>query len=229
MLAALKAEVLKANLELVRYGLVTLTWGNVSGIDRKRGVIVIKPSGIEYDKMTVADLVTVDMDGKLVAGQRRPSSDTPTHLALYKDFSTIGGVAHTHSEYATCFAQAQREIPCYGTTHADNFNGPVPLTRLLTEEEVTENYEYNTGRVIVERFADLNPDDLPGVLVAGHGPFSWGKDSLDAVRNSLILERIAKMALNTLFLNQDVEKLPEYILRKHYSRKHGPNAYYGQK
>ncbi len=229
MLEYLKAEVLKANLELAKSGLVTLTWGNVSGINRAEGLVVIKPSGVDYAKMSIADMVTVDLDGQMIDGKWRPSSDTPTHLSLYREFKEIGGIAHTHSEYATVFAQACRKIPCYGTTHADHFNGAIPVTRFVSEEELKENYEWYTGQVIVEHFSDLNPNDMPAVLVAGHGPFTWGSEPMDAVKNSLILERVAKMALNTILLNENVEELPQYILKKHYSRKHGPDAYYGQK
>ena len=229
MLEVLKQQVLHANLDLVTYGLVTLTWGNVSGIDRTEGLIVIKPSGIDYDKMTVDDMVTVDMDGKVVEGKWRPSSDTPTHVELYKSFTEIGGIAHSHSEFATSFAQALKEIPCYGTTHADHFNGTIPVTRFLTEQEIDENYELYTGTVIIERFAGVNPNDIPGVLVAGHAPFAWGKDAAEAVKNNLVLERVAKMALNNYLLNPEIAPLPEYILKKHYTRKHGPDAYYGQK
>ncbi len=229
MLDQLKKEVFQANVDLVRHGLVTLTWGNVSGIDRSRGFMVIKPSGVEYERLKVEDMVVVDGDGKVVDGNLRPSSDTPTHLALYKAFSSIGGVVHTHSVYATMFAQACREIPCLGTTHADHFYGAVPVTRFLTEEEVREGYERETGKVIVERFAGLKPADMPGVLVAGHAPFVWGKSAGDAVQNSLILERIAQMALGSLQLNPDIPAIPAHIQEKHYQRKHGPNAYYGQK
>lgn len=229
MLNELKEKVLEANLSLVRYGLVTLTWGNVSGIDRKHSLIVIKPSGVEYEEMTVDDMVAVDMDGKVVDGKCMPSSDTATHIQLYKVFKEIGGITHSHSEYATVFSQAGVEIPCFGTTHADHFDGSVPVTRFLTEDEVNEDYELNTGNVIVERFKNLDPAAMPGVLVRGHGPFTWGNDSDDSVKNSLILERIAKMALLSLQLNPDLLSLPDYILRKHYGRKHGPNAYYGQK
>ena len=228
MLEELKTAVLQANLDLDKYGLVTLTWGNVSGISRKDGLVVIKPSGIDYDKMTAADMVVVDLDGNTIEGKWRPSSDTPTHLTLYRAFGNIGGIAHTHSEYASSFAQACREIPCLGTTHADHFNGTVPVTRFLTKEEIEENYELSTGNVIIERFQDLNPVDMPGVLVAGHAPFTWGKNPAEAVKNSLILERIAKMALNSLLLDLDIRDLPDYILKKHYTRKHGPDAYYGQ-
>lgn len=228
MLDELKLKVLKANLDLVKYGLVTLTWGNVSGINRSEGLIVIKPSGIDYDNMSADDMVVLDLDGKRVEGKWRPSSDTLTHVELYKEFPNIGGIAHSHSEYATIFAQALREIPCFGTTHADHFNGTIPVTRFLTEEEVDSGYEINTGKVIIERFKNLIPDDMPGVLVAGHAPFSWGKDPRDAVKNNLVLERVAKMALNSLMLNNKLTEIPGYILNKHYSRKHGPDAYYGQ-
>lgn len=228
MLDELKSIVLKANLELVKYGLVTLTWGNVSGVDRKEGFIVIKPSGVDYDTMSADDMVVLDMEGKKVEGKWRPSSDTPTHVELYREFPNIGGIAHSHSEFATIFAQALIEIPCYGTTHADHFNGTIPLTRFLSEEEVDSGYEVNTGKVIIERFKRLNPYDMPGVLVAGHAPFSWGKDPSDAVKNNLVLERVAKMALNSRLLNEKLTEIPDYILKKHYSRKHGPDAYYGQ-
>ncbi len=228
MLNELKEKVLKANLDLVKYGLVTLTWGNVSGISRGEGLVVIKPSGVSYEKLTSEDMVVVDLDGKTVEGKFRPSSDTPTHIILYKAFETIGGITHSHSEYATTFAQACKEIPCFGTTHADHFNGPVPVTRFLTEEEVNSGYELNTGKLIVERFANLDPESVPGVLLAGHAPFTWGKDPEDSVKNNLILERIAKMALGSLQLNTSLTSLPEHILKKHYLRKHGPDAYYGQ-
>jgi L-ribulose-5-phosphate 4-epimerase len=228
MLEKLKKAVLEANLNLVKYNLVTLTWGNVSGIDRSKNLIVIKPSGVDYQVMTVEDLVVLDLDGKIIEGSKRPSSDTATHVELYKAFPSIGGITHSHSEYATIFAQACKEIPCLGTTHADSFFGPVPLTRFLTEEEVNKGYELNTGKLIIERFKDLNPAATPGVLVAGHAPFTWGKDAADSVKNNLILERIAKMALFSLQLNNKLESLPAYILNKHYTRKHGPDAYYGQ-
>lgn len=228
MLDELKGKVLKANLDLVKYGLVTLTWGNVSGIDREKNLIVIKPSGVEYDKLVADDMVVVNFEGKTIDGERRPSSDTPTHIELYKSFLNIGGIAHSHSEYSTVFAQACREIPCFGTTHADHFNGAVPVTRFLTEEEVESGYELNTGKIIIERFKDLDPSATPGVLVAGHAPFAWGKDPIDAVKNNLVMESIAKMALGSLRLNPDLNSLPDYILKKHYLRKHGPGAYYGQ-
>lgn len=229
MLEKLKKEVLKANLDLVKLGLVTLTWGNVSGIDRSKGLIVIKPSGVEYNKLTTKNMVVVDLNGKVVEGKKRPSSDTPIHIELYKAFPEIGGITHTHSKYATIFAQACREIPCLGTTHADHFYGSIPVTRFLTEEEVNSDYELNTGEVIVERFEKINPVSMPGVLVAGHAPFSFGKNASESVRNGLILERVAEMALGTLQLNPDIKELPKYISEKHYKRKHGPDAYYGQK
>jgi L-ribulose-5-phosphate 4-epimerase len=229
MLDPLKKKVFQANMELVRYGLVTRTWGNVSGIDRSEGRVVIKPSGVEYESMTAKDMIVVDLDGNIMDGNLRPSSDTPTHLELYKAFPAIGGVVHTHSEYATMFAQACREIPCLGTTHADHFNGPILVTRFLTAKEVGEGYEHATGRIIIERFAGLDPLATPGVLVAGHAPFVWGRNSIDAVYNSLILERIAQMALGSFLLNPSITALPPHIQEKHYQRKHGPHAYYGQK
>jgi L-ribulose-5-phosphate 4-epimerase len=229
MLEDLKEKVLEANLALVKYELVTLTWGNVSGIDRNENLMVIKPSGVDYDTMTLDDLVVVNLEGKVVEGNRRPSSDTPTHVELYKSFTSIGGITHSHSQYATIFAQACKEIPCLGTTHADHFHGTVPVTKFLTEDEVNSNYELNTGKVILDRFNNLDPDAMPGVLVAGHAPFTWGKTPMDSVKNNLILERIAKMAILSLQLNPNLKNLPEYISNKHYQRKHGPNAYYGQK
>ncbi len=228
MLEELKEKVLKANQSLVEYGLVTLTWGNVSGIDRKSGLVVIKPSGVDYSLMKAADMVLVNLDGKIVEGTLRPSSDLPTHIELYKAFKEIGGITHSHSENATSFAQACIEIPCFGTTHADHFNGSVPVTRFLTKEEVNENYELNTGKIIIERFKNLDYEAIPGVLVAGHAPFTWGKNPDDSVKNNLVLERVARMALNSLALNSNLSDLPEYILEKHYKRKHGPDAYYGQ-
>jgi len=228
MLEELKEKVLIANQSLVEYGLVTLTWGNVSGIDRNEGLVVIKPSGVDYSSMKARDMVVTDLKGKIVEGKLRPSSDLPTHIELYKAFKEIGGITHSHSENAASFAQACVEIPCFGTTHADHFNGPVPVTRFLTESEVKDNYELNTGKVIIELFKKLDYMAIPGVLVAGHAPFTWGKDPEDSVKNNLILERIAKMALNALMLNPKLSSLPEYILNKHYKRKHGPDAYYGQ-
>jgi len=229
MIERLRKEVFQANAALARYGLVTLTWGNVSGIDRDDGIVAIKPSGVDYETMEETDIVVVDMDGNTVEGKLRPSSDTPTHLELYRAFPAIGGVVHTHSTYATMFAQACREIPCFGTTHADHFDGPVPVTRFISENEVEAGYEHGTGEIIVERFSDLDEVHTPGVLVAGHAPFVWGANPEAAVQNSLILERIAQMALGSLLLNPGISALPAHIQRKHYQRKHGPKAYYGQK
>lgn len=227
-LSKLKEKVVEANLQLVDYGLVTLTWGNVSAIDRAEGVVVIKPSGVSYDDMKADDMVVVDMEGKTVEGTYRPSSDTPTHIELYKAFPTIGGIAHTHSNYATMFSQAHKEIPCFGTTHADHFYGSIPLARELSEEEVEEAYEKHTGTAIIERFRGIDPLSVPGVLLASHAPFAWGKDASESVKNSLILERVAEMAFGTLQLKNDSKPIKKYIMDKHYNRKHGPNAYYGQ-
>ncbi|MEI7901947.1 MAG: L-ribulose-5-phosphate 4-epimerase AraD [bacterium] len=229
MLEALKKAVCAANLELVRQGLVTLTWGNVSGIDRARGLMVIKPSGVAYDRLTPENLVITDLEGRVVEGDYAPSSDTPTHVRLYQAFLNIGGVVHTHSAYATAFAQAGREIPCLGTTHADHFHGAVPVARLPTEAEVRDRYEHNIGGLIVERFNTLDPAAIPGVLAAGHGPFTWGTDPHQAVANAVALEAMAQMAATTFALRPDVAPLPGFILDKHYGRKHGPGAYYGQK
>jgi L-ribulose-5-phosphate 4-epimerase len=229
MLADLKEAVFKANLELAKSGLVIMTFGNVSGIDRRKGIVAIKPSGVVYDAMKADDIVLVDLEGQVVEGWLNPSSDTPTHCEIYKAFPDVGGVAHAHSVYATTFAQARREIPCYGTTHADSFHGPVPLTRLLVESEVDEGYERNTGKVIVERFAGLDPLALPAVLVAGHGPFAWGRSPAEAVETSVILEQVAAMAFGTIALSPRLAPLDRHIMEKHYLRKHGPNAYYGQK
>ena len=228
MLEDLKAKVFKANLDLAKYGLVTLTWGNVSGIDREKNLVVIKPSGVDYDKMKADDMVVVDMNGKIVEGKLRPSSDTPTHIVLYKNFEKIWAITHSHSTYATIFAQACREIPCYGTTHADHFYGTIPVTRFLTKKEVETGYELNTGKVIIERFKNLDPVATPGVLLAGHAPFTWGNSPAESVKNNLILERVAEMAFAALQLNPELKALPIHIINKHYMRKHGPNAYYGQ-
>ena len=228
MHADLKQAVFEANLALAKHGLVTLTWGNVSGIDRQRGCVAIKPSGVAYDTMKAEDIVVVTLGGAPVEGALRPSSDFPTHLALYRAFPSIGGVAHTHSTYVTAFAQANRPIPCYGTTHADHFHGDVPCTRLLSPDEVAGDYEGNTGAVIVERFQDLDPEAFPGVLVPGHGPFTWGKTPMKAEENSVALEAFAQMAYLTETLAPKVAPLPDYILDKHYRRKHGATAYYGQ-
>ena len=225
----LKNDVFERNLELVRHGLVVLTWGNVSGIDREAGLVAIKPSGVAYDRMTAEDIVVVDLEGRPVEGTLRPSSDLPTHLALYRAFPTVGGIVHTHSPKAVAWAQARRGIPAFGTTHADHFHGAVPCTRELTPAEVAEDYELNTGRVIEERFHDLDAEAFPGVLVAGHGPFAWGPTPRKAVENAVALEQIAAMALDTLRIDPDAEPAPSYVLDKHYFRKHGPGAYYGQK
>ena len=228
MLEDLKQQVCRANLELVRYGLVTLTWGNVSGLSPDGRFMVIKPSGISYERMAPEAMSVVDLDGNVVEGKLRPSSDTPTHVRLYRAFQGIGGITHTHSPKATAFAQARMEIPCLGTTHADHFFGPVPVTRSLTADEVEQAYEANTGEVIVERFHDIDPLEMPGVLVAGHGPFSWGKDAWDSVKNAVALESVADMVLTTRLLRSDGPELEDYVLNKHYQRKHGPKAYYGQ-
>ena len=228
-LTALKNDVFRRNLELVEHGLVVLTWGNVSGIDRESGLVAIKPSGVAYDRMTAEDIVVVDLEGHAVEGTLRPSSDLPTHLALYRAFPTVGGIVHTHSPKAVAWAQARRGIPAFGTTHADHFHGAVPCTRELTPAEVADDYELNTGRVIEERFHDLDAEAFPGVLVAGHGPFTWGPTPRKAVENAVALEQIAAMALDTLRLDPDAEPAPSYVLDKHYFRKHGPGAYYGQK
>lgn len=228
MLEQLKEEVFKANIDLVKYGLVIFTWGNVSGIDCEKGLIAIKPSGVSYDDMKPEDMVIVDMDGKVVEGKYKPSSDTPTHLVLYKAFPKVGGVVHTHSEWATSWAQAGIPIPALGTTHADYFYGDIPCTRKLSEKEIQENYEVETGNVIVEAFKNIDSLAIPSVIVNGHGPFSWGTDAHNAVHNAVVLEQVSKMAHHTLTMN-DVKGIDQYLLDKHYMRKHGPNAYYGQK
>lgn len=228
MLAALREEVCRANLDLVRFGLVTLTWGNVSGIDRTSGLVVIKPSGVPYDALTPEEMVVVDRTGSIVEGDLRPSSDTPTHIRLYNALPAIGGITHTHSTSATTFAQACREIPCLGTTHADHFNGPIPVTRFLTAAEAKEDYEGNTATVILERLSGMDVIAMPAILVAGHAPFAFGKSALDSVTAALVLERVAAMALGTFHLNPGIAPLPSHILEKHYGRKHGPDAYYGQ-
>ena len=227
MLDTLKTDVFRANLDLVKHGLVIFTWGNVSGIDREKGWVVIKPSGVSYDEMRAEDMVVVDLDGKVVEGRMKPSSDTPTHLELYRAFSCIGGIVHTHSTYATAWAQAGCDIPNIGTTHADYFSDAVPCTRDMTEAEVNGAYEKETGTVIVERFAQLKPEHIPGVLVKNHGPFSWGKNPHDAVHNAVVLEQVAKMALLAYTVNQQLTMNP-LLIQKHFYRKHGPGAYYGQ-
>jgi L-ribulose-5-phosphate 4-epimerase len=228
MLKALKQQVCEANCQLVSAGLVTLTWGNVSGIDRAEGLVAIKPSGVPYAELKPKHIVVVDLEGRLVEGDLKPSSDTPTHVALYRAFANIGGVVHTHSRHATIFAQARREIPCLGTTHADHFHGPVPVARPLNEQEVAEDYEGHTGTVIIQRFAELNPDTMPAVLVAGHAPFAWGSTVEKAVENAVALEAVAAMAIGTWSLDPAAPVLESWVLEKHYERKHGPTAYYGQ-
>ncbi|MCG3086132.1 L-ribulose-5-phosphate 4-epimerase [Anoxybacillus sp. LAT_35] len=228
MLDELKRQVLDANLQLPRYRLVTFTWGNVSGIDRERGLVVIKPSGVAYDQMTTDDLVVVDLEGRVVEGKRKPSSDTLTHLVLYSSFPSIGGIVHTHSLWATIWAQAGRGIPALGTTHADYFYGEIPCTRPMTSEEIQGAYELETGKVITETFRFLDPLQVPGILVHGHGPFAWGKDPADAVHNAVVLEEVAKMAARTYMLNPNAQPISQSLLDRHYLRKHGVNAYYGQ-
>jgi L-ribulose-5-phosphate 4-epimerase len=226
-LQQLKREVCKANLDLVTHGLVLFTWGNVSGIDREQGRVVIKPSGISYDQLQAEDMVVLDLEGRIMEGKLKPSSDMPTHLELYRNFPNIGGIVHTHSEWATSWAQAGRALPAFGTTHADYFYGEVPCTRDLTDEEVSRAYELETGRVIVETFARLDPDAIPSVLVKGHGPFSWGASPGEAVHNAAVLEYVAKMAFRNIVLGND-QPIAKYLLDKHYLRKHGKDAYYGQ-
>ena len=230
MLEQLKKEVYEANMELPKRGLVTYTWGNVSGIDRESGLFVIKPSGVDYEKLSPEDMVVLDLDGNVVEGKYRPSSDTATHIELYKKYPEIGGVVHTHSAWATSWAQAAREIPCYGTTHADYFYGNIPCARNLTKEEIDAGYEKNTGVVIIETFenAGINPMYTPGVLCANHGPFTWGKDAHEAVHNSVVLEEVAKMAARAEQINPDLKEAPQEMQDKHFFRKHGANAYYGQ-
>lgn len=230
MLEDLKAQVCKANLELVKEGLVVHTWGNVSGIDRAAGLVAIKPSGVAYDAMQPCHMVVVSLArGEVVEGDMKPSSDTATHLELYRAFPAIGGIVHTHSLYATAWAQARREIPALGTTHADYFHGPVPCTRLLTHEEIRTEYEANTGKVIVERIAKTNPVDAPGVLVAEHGPFTWGATAVDAVHNAVVVEFLAKLASETMRISGTASCIQQDLLEKHFNRKHGPSAYYGQR
>ena len=229
MLETLKEAVLAANLALVKHNLVTFTWGNVSGIDRELGLVVIKPSGVEYDGMTASDMVVVELEsGRVVEGKWKPSSDTPTHLALYRAFPALGGVVHTHSRWATAWAQAGRGIPDYGTTHGDYFYGEIPCTRKMTPEEIGGKYELETGNVIIETFAGKSAADIPAVLVHSHGPFAWGKDPQNAVHNAVVLEELAFMAFHTEALNPSVGRMQQELLDKHYLRKHGANAYYGQ-
>lgn len=230
MLEELKQKVYEANMELPKYGLVTFTWGNVSGQDRKSGYFVIKPSGVDYDKLKPEDMVVVDLNGRKIEGKYNPSSDTATHVELYKAFSQIGGIVHTHSSYATSWAQAGRSIPCYGTTHADYIYGPVPCVRCLTPEEIENAYEENTGHLIVNEFLRMGKDPMavPGVLCKNHGPFSWGRDAQEAVHNAVVLEEVAKMAYRAEVINSTIQPAPQELQDKHYFRKHGENAYYGQ-
>ncbi|MEG0233930.1 MAG: L-ribulose-5-phosphate 4-epimerase [Hafnia sp.] len=225
----LKQQVFDANMALPHYGLVTFTWGNVSALDRERGLVVIKPSGVPYETMQAEDMVVVDLQGNIVEGRYRPSSDTPTHLELYRRYPHLGGIVHTHSTHATAWAQAGLSIPALGTTHADYFFGDIPCTRALTAAEVAGEYELNTGKVIVETLGDTNPLHTPGIVVYQHGPFSWGKDAVDAVHNAVVMEEVAKMAWIACGINPRLRHIDGYLMDKHFSRKHGPNAYYGQK
>ncbi len=224
----LKQDVCDANVALQRYGLVLFTWGNVSAIDRDRSVVAIKPSGIDYDDLTPESIVLLDLQGNVIEGDLKPSSDTPTHLELYRSFPALGGVCHTHSTHATMWAQAQRDIPCLGTTHADYFYGPVPVTAPMTAEEIGQDYEANTGKIIIRRFEGLDPAQMPAVLVANHGPFTWGASAAAAVENAVVLEEVARMAAGALGINSDQKAVSSSLLDKHYLRKHGENAYYGQ-
>lgn len=228
MLEDLKKKVYEANMELQRKGLVIYTWGNVSGIDREKGLIVIKPSGVDYDTMKAEDMVVLDLEGNVVEGKYKPSTDTPTHLVMYNTYPNIGGVVHTHSEWATTFAQAGLSIPAFGTTHADYFYGDVPCTRDLSDEEINGEYEKETGNVIVETIGDKNPLEIPAIVVKNHGPFTWGKNPDNAVYNAVVLDKVAEMAYKTMTLNKSVESVNQTLLDKHYLRKHGVNAYYGQ-
>jgi L-ribulose-5-phosphate 4-epimerase len=228
MLEALKQQVLEANLLLPKYNLVTFTWGNVSGIDRESGLFVIKPSGVAYDGMSLEDMVVVDLDGRVVEGKRKPSSDTATHIELYKAFPKCGGIVHTHSRWATTFAQAGMDIPAMGTTQADYFYGAIPCTRPMTDEEIRGEYEKETGKVIVETFLDRDPAAIPGVLVCSHGPFAWGTDAMNAVHNAVVMEEVAFMDWHAMVLEPERGAMQQTLLDKHYLRKHGKNAYYGQ-
>jgi len=228
LLKSLREQVLEANLELVRRGLVVYTFGNLSGIERAQGLVAIKPSGVPYEELTPAHMVITDLTGKIVDGNLRPSSDLPTHLELYKHFPNIGGVAHTHSEFATAWAQAEKPIPCFGTTHADYFHGPVPVTERLSASQIKGDYELETGVAICQTFAKLDPDAIPAVLVAGHAPFCWGPTAADAAHNAVILEYVARMACHTLSINAESRPLARELHDKHFLRKHGRNAYYGQ-
>ena len=229
MYKELKETVCRANMELQKQRLVIYNWGNISGIDRKNNIVAIKPSGVAYDELTPEKIVLIDLAGNIVEGDLKPSSDTPTHLELYRNFKEIGGICHTHSPNAAMWAQACKEIPCFGTTHADFFYGSVPVTDLMTTEEIEQDYELNTGRVIIRRFKDLRPLQMHAVLVAGHGPFTWGKDPAGAVESAVVLEEVAKIALGTITINPKQKPISKSLLDKHYLRKHGKDAYYGQK
>ena len=229
VIESLRQVVLEANMRLPAHGLVLFTWGNVSAIDRSRGLVAIKASGVPYEHMTVQHIAVLEMDGQLLTPELRPSSDTPTHLALYHAFAKVGGIVHTHSSWATVFAQAQKPIPCYGTTHADDFYGEIPCTRPMNPMETAEDYEANTGHVVVEAFANKDPMAVPAALVAGHGPFAWGADAAQAVYKAVVLEEVAKMAHATALLNPKVLPIAQHLLDRHYLRKHGADAYYGQK
>jgi len=229
MYEEIRKAVCEANIELQTQKLVICSWGNVSGIDRAASVVAIKPSGVSYDQLTPDKMVLIDLDGNVIEGSLKPSSDMPTHLELYRNFKAVGGICHTHSANATIWAQACREIPCYGTTHADYFYGSIPVTEKMTKEEIKSDYELNTGRVIVKRFADLDPVKMPAVLVANHGPFTWGKTPAEAVEAAVVLEQVAATALATIMLNPNQNQISKSLCNKHYLRKHGKNAYYGQK
>ncbi|MFO7636047.1 MAG: L-ribulose-5-phosphate 4-epimerase [Clostridia bacterium] len=229
MLYTLKREVLEANKNLERFGLVNYTWGNVSGIKREEGIVIIKPSGVPYADLTIESLVVLDMDGNVLEGKLKPSSDTKTHLMLYKHFKDLGGICHTHSSWATSFAQAKRNIPNLGTTHSDHFRGDIPCTREMTYDEINGEYEGETGKVIIETFKNINENEVPGVLVASHGPFTWGKDAQDAVENARVLENVSEIAYRTLLLNKNAESINPVLIDRHYLRKHGATKSYGQK
>jgi len=229
MLETLKEEVCNANLELNRRGMIIYSWGNVSGIDREKGIVAIKPSGVSYDDLTPDKIVLIDLQGHKVEGDLKPSSDTATHLELYRNFESLGGISHTHSTHATMWAQACKDLPCFGTTHADNFYGTVPVTAVMTQAQIETDYELNTGKVIVERFKALDPSQMQAVLVANHGPFTWGTDAAKSVENAVVLEECATMALGMLQINPDQQGISQPLLDKHYLRKHGKDAYYGQK
>jgi L-ribulose-5-phosphate 4-epimerase len=224
----LKEQVCAANLELVAHKLVVFTWGNVSQIDRSSGLVAIKPSGVSYEALSPDDIVVLDLNGRIVEGSLRPSSDTPTHLELYRQFTGIGGITHTHSRYATMWAQACKDLPCFGTTHADHFYGAVPVTEVMSDPQIQSDYELNTGKVIVRRFAGIDPMQMPAVLVANHGPFTWGRDAHESVKNAVVLEECAQMAMGTLTISPQQPVIKQTLLDKHYLRKHGENAYYGQ-